>query len=268
MRIVTWNINSVRLRMNLLAFLCHKQDPDIICLQETKADNDHFPLEEIRALGFKHIVFSGQKSYNGVAIFSKYPIIDSFSLELYNEDKRHICAKFDGFEVHNFYVPAGGDEPDIDINPKYKHKLEYIRLMHQWFEDNRTQDQKIILVGDLNIAPHEHDVWSTRQLKNVISHTTIERSSLLDFQESMGFIDTGRYFTDFSDKLYSWWSYRNRDWKKSNRGRRLDHIWVTTPIKSQLQNNHSMTEARDWTKPSDHVPVILDCNNIHPSRSS
>ena len=258
MRIITWNINSVRLRINLLEKLSLAYNPDIICLQETKTEDKTFPLEAINKMGFKHVVYSGEKSYNGVAILSKHPITDSFSLPIYNSDKRHICAKISGIEIHNFYVPAGGDEPDIEINPKFKHKLEYVSSMQKWFAENRKKSDEIVLLGDLNIAPHEHDVWSSRGLRNVVSHTPPERSSLLSLQESFDFIDTARHFVDFNEKLYSWWSYRNRDWKKSNRGRRLDHIWTSKPLEHSLKNIEHLTDARDWERPSDHVPCILD----------
>jgi exodeoxyribonuclease-3 len=258
MRIVTWNINSVRLRINLLEKLSVEYMPDIICLQETKTEDKNFPLEAIKQMGFEHVVYAGEKSYNGVAIISKYPIKDSFFLQIYNEDKRHICAKINDVEIHNFYVPAGGDEPDITINPKYKHKLAYVQSMQEWFATNRLKEDNIILLGDLNIAPHEHDVWSSRQLRNVISHTQEERSALLAFQESFNFIDTARHFVDFSEKLYSWWSYRNRDWKKSNRGRRLDHIWASKPLESSLKNISCLSDIRSWERPSDHVPCVLE----------
>ena len=130
--------------------------------------------------------------------------------------------------------------------------------MQEWFAKNRVTTDKIVLVGDLNIAPHEHDVWSSRQLRNVVSHTDIERKALLDLQQSFEFIDTARHFVDFSQKLYSWWSYRNRDWKKSNRGRRLDHIWVSTPLQPVLKNIIYLSNARDWARPSDHVPCMLE----------
>jgi exodeoxyribonuclease III len=263
MKITTWNINSVRLRIELINKLNIEYSPDIICLQETKTEDKYFPIAQIKNIGFEHIAFSGQKSYNGVAILSKLPIQDSFSIELYNQDKRHICAKINQFEIHNFYVPAGGDEPDITINPKYKHKLEYIELMQKWLASNRSPSDQLILVGDLNIAPHEHDVWSSKQLHNVISHTQAERESLLNLQKSFDFIDTGRHFIDMQKKLYSWWSYRNCDWKKSNRGRRLDHIWVTRSLEKQLNSIDILSNARDWLKPSDHVPCILDITSTN-----
>lgn len=258
MKIATWNINSIRLRINLLEKLCTEHKPDIICLQETKTQDIHFPLEKIKNMGYENIVYSGEKSYNGVAIISKYSVSDSFSLEIFNSDKRHICVKIKDFELHNFYVPAGGDEPDVKINPKYRHKLLYVKNMKEWFLSNRKKEDKIILTGDLNIAPHENDVWSSKQLRNVISHTDAERRSLIDLQNSLDFIDTGRHFVDMKEKLYSWWSYRNRDWKKSNRGRRLDHIWVSKNLSKHISNISVLSNARDWEKPSDHVPFLLD----------
>lgn len=235
MKIVTWNINSVRLRLNLLQTLAETLNPDVICLQETKASDEVFPQDEIKKIGYEYMAFAGEKSYNGVAILSKYPIDNIFSSIFYNNDKRHISAKIGDIEIHNFYVPAGGDEPDIDINPKFKHKLEYIRLIQDWFLTNRNKNDKIILLGDLNIAPHKHDVWSSSQLKNVVSHTSIERELLLNLQNSFEFIDSARHFTHMDEKLYSWWSYRNKDWQKSNRGRRLDHIWVSLPLKTNCR---------------------------------
>jgi exodeoxyribonuclease-3 len=258
MKIVTWNINSVRLRLNLLQNLAEIARPDVICLQETKASDEVFPQDEIKKMGYEYMAFSGQKSYNGVAILSKYPINNIFSSSFFNNDKRHISAKIGDIEIHNFYIPAGGDEPDIDINPKFKHKLEYIKLVQDWFLTNRNKNDKIILLGDLNIAPHKHDVWSSSQLKNVVSHTPIERELLINLQNSFEFIDSARHFTNMDEKLYSWWSYRNKDWQKSDRGRRLDHIWVSLPLKGQLKSITTLKEARSWDRPSDHVPFILD----------
>ncbi len=258
MRLISWNINSVLLRISLLKKLVEGFAPDLICLQETKTTNENFPAEDIKNLGYEFIAFDGEKSYNGVAILSKHPIEDVFSLKFYNQDKRHIACKINDIEIHNFYIPAGGDEPDIEVNPKFKHKLEYIKLAQNWFASNRCKTDKIILAGDLNIAPHEHDVWSSKQLRNVVSHTDIERSLLLELQKSFHFIDSARHLIPMDKKLYSWWSYRNKDWAKSNRGRRLDHIWLSMPLKHNLKQVVSLKEARSWERPSDHVPYIVD----------
>ncbi len=260
MRIVTWNINSVRFRLNLLEKLAQTAHPDIICLQETKVQNNEFPLDSIKKLGYDHVIFHGQMRNNGVAIISKLPLYGTEKLEIANsQDCRHLCAILPGdIELHNFYVPAGGDEPDITTNPKYKFKLDFVDYMHNWFAQNRKSTDKMIILGDLNIAPLEHDVWSHKQLANVISHTEPEITRLLKLQNGLGWVDTGRHFVAADQKLYSWWSYRNKDWKKSNRGRRLDHIWVTPGLKQNIKSHEVLKEARDWPQPSDHVPVMID----------
>ena len=121
---------------------------------------------------------------------------------------------------------------------------------------NQIKLKKTVLVGDLNIAPFEHDVWSHKQLLNVVSHTEIETELLIKFMDDSNWIDVGRKYFSKDEKLYSWWSYRNRDWKKSNRGRRLDHIMVSKDLETSLQSYLSCKEIRDWEKPSDHVPLI------------
>lgn len=258
MRIVTWNINSVRLRLQMLAEFVRKFSPDIVMLQETKVMDYAFPTVECISMGFNHVLLSGEKSYNGVAILSKYHTNNNFSLEFYNHDKRHIAALINGIEIHNFYVPAGGEEPDEVINPKFKHKIAYLDSMHEWFLKHRSPKQKIILAGDLNIAPLEHDVWSSKQLKNVISHTDIERRKLMRNMQEFGFIDAPRLFVSEQEKLYSWWSYRTPNWKASNRGRRLDHIWVSNALKDNVKSTMIIKDMRDLVQPSDHVPVIMD----------
>lgn len=260
MRVVSWNINSVRLRLPLLQHFTESQQPDIICLQETKVNNDKFPLKKLEESGYPHIAFHGEPGYNGVAILSRIPFTESLTLNIANgNDTRHIGITLDnGIELHNFYVPAGGDEPDVNINPKYRYKLAFLEAMQAWFAANRDSSKPMILVGDLNIAPHEHDVWSHKQLLKVVSHTPPEVERLLALQKNLDWTDTGRAFHAMDEKLYSWWSYRNRDWKKSNRGRRLDHIWITPPLKEKLNSYHTFTEMRDAVKPSDHVPIMAD----------
>ncbi len=258
-KIATYNINSVRLRIGRVTDLLKAYDLDILCLQETKVEDSKFPLKQLHECGYEHIVYSGEKSYNGVAIISRLPLQEMFCLDLVNDHKRHIAAKLsNGVEIHNFYVPAGGDEPDININPKFAHKLDYVDEMGRWFTDNRQQEDKIIIVGDFNIAPLEHDVWSHKQLLKIISHTPIEVEKLNHMKSSLGWIDVAREFTSHDQKLYSWWSYRNRDWRKSNRGRRLDHIWVTPSLSNRYKECYPLPDLRDGEKPSDHVPVIME----------
>jgi exodeoxyribonuclease-3 len=261
-RIVTWNINSVRIRIPLLKKMIEQVTPDIICLQETKVEDAHFPLDALKALGFQHIIFSGQKSYNGVAILSRVPLKNDSCMSVARSDhKRHICAELPcGVAVHNFYVPAGGDIPDREQNPAYGFKLDFVEDMTAWSKKLKTTNQKAIILGDFNIAPYEHDVWSSKQLRNVVSHTEPEITRLNALRDSHDWCDVARHFVDQKEKLYSWWSYRNRDWRKSNRGRRLDHIWTTPSLKTTLQKLNILSDTRDWESPSDHVPVIIDLN--------
>jgi exodeoxyribonuclease-3 len=261
MKIATWNINSVRLRAPIVVQLMREYQPDIICLQETKTIDDLFPRDIFTQEGYAHQYFSGMKSYNGVAILSRIPFDrETVHHRCEKEDCRHVAATFDGFELHNLYIPAGGDEPDPKINEKFDHKLKFVDEMASWFQQNYNNKSNLIAVGDFNIAPFEHDVWSHKQLLKVVSHTPVEVEKLQGMYDSLDWVDAVRHFVPEEKKCYSWWSYRNKDWKKSNRGRRLDHIWVTPPLKPKLKGYEILSHYRDLEKPSDHVPVIVELN--------
>ena len=258
MRIATWNINSVRLRLqNVLRFI-KEQNIDVMCLQETKSPDEYFPQNEFEDAGFKSQFFRGEKSYNGVAILSKIKFTDNGYVNWCKKnDTRHIYVELNNtIQLHNFYVPAGGDEPDISINPKFEHKISFINEMKDYFLSDIKKNK--ILVGDLNIAPLEHDVWSHKQLLNVVSHTPIETETLLEIIRTGDWLDVMREFVSHNEKLYSWWSYRNRNWEISNRGRRLDHFWISKNLFSLVKSGVIYKDARSWEKPSDHVPIIVD----------
>ncbi len=261
MRIVTWNINSVRLRQDLVLRLIDEIAPDILCLQETKCPDELFPRQPFEDKGYRHIALAGMKGYNGVAILSRRPF-EAQQVQHWcgREDCRHVMARLPGgLEVHNLYVPAGGDIPDPDKNEKFAHKLQFLDEMTAWWLAARDASTPMIVVGDLNIAPLEHDVWSHKQLLDVVSHTPIEVEKLTAMQRSLGWVDAVRHFVPAEEKLYSWWSYRARDWQASDRGRRLDHIWVTPPLAGALSRARIEREARGWEpKPSDHAPAWAD----------
>ena len=259
MRIATWNINSVRLRAPLFAQLEKQAAPDIVCLQETKVVDELFPHDALSDL-YPHRHMRGMKGYNGVAILSKVPFTAKGGNDWCGrEDTRHISVKIaGGVEIHNFYVPAGGDEPDTKKNDKFAHKLAFLNEVTDWFQKTATPRAKRIMVGDLNIAPLESDVWSHKQLLKVVSHTPVEIEHLDRLQAAHDWVDAVRHFAPEPEKLYSWWSYRSKDWREGNRGRRLDHVWVTPSLKSKLRGFEIIKDARDWTKASDHVPVIVD----------
>ena len=253
--IASWNINSVRLRVELVSRFLKLADPDIMCLQETKCIDEKLPLENFEKLGYKFAAFRGEKSYNGVLILSKQKIV---KVEKFNfcdkDDARHIGIELeDGIKVHNLYIPAGGDLPDTKLNPKFEHKINFLSEMKDKYF--KGENRKTIIVGDFNIAPLPDDVWSHKALLNVVSHTKIETDLLSEIKKNGKWLDTFREIIP-SGKLYSWWSYRARDWKVSNRGRRLDHIWASNDLKSKLSRVEIFSEARGWERPSDHVPIL------------
>ena len=262
MRLTTWNVNSVRLRIDLLPELIARTGADVFCLQETKVVDQDFPRAAFAALGYEHQVISGQKSHHGVAILSRLPFKTSGARNWCDkDDRRHAWAKLaSGPEIHNFYVPAGGDIPDPDANEKFAHKLAFLREAAAWFGAQKSRKAPIVLAGDLNVAPLETDVWSHKQLLDVVSHTPIEVELLGNWMASYKFVDAVRHFVPPAERLYSWWSYRAADCAKSDRGRRLDHVWVSPVLKDHLRAAHVFKPARDWKPPSDHVPVTVEIN--------
>ncbi len=261
--VTTWNINSVRLRIDLVAKFVKAERPDVLCLQETKCPDDAFPLKRFKRLGYEHVALNGQKGHHGVAIVSRFPF-DASDIRVFcgKLDSRHISVSFGAkaamtapLVLHNFYVPAGGDIPDPALNPKFEHKLAFLDEMTACAPLHPAPGARHILVGDLNVAPHEHDVWSHKQLLNVVSHTPIECEKLLAVQRTGDWIDVARQRIPFSEKIYTWWSYRAADWVASNRGRRLDHIWVSQALGDRVRDFSITRGARGWERPSDHVPV-------------
>jgi len=262
-KLATWNINSVRLRSRLVGNFLRKHAPDVLCLQEIKCIDELFPAKRFRALGYEHQAIKGQKGYHGVAILSRLPFRNTSSLSFCGKgDSRHMSVVFEsGVELHNFYVPAGGDIPDPKVNEKFAHKLDFLREIEGCFSKQREKRHApIILVGDLNVAPYEHDVWSHKQLLNVVSHTPVETELLGAARDSFEWIDVTRSFIPMDQKVYSWWSYRNHDWAASDRGRRLDHIWVSQGLKGAVSDHRILREVRGWSRPSDHVPVLSTIN--------
>ncbi len=261
--VVTWNINSVRLRIEAVARLLETQQPDVLCLQETKCPDANFPVAAFEKLGYGHIALNGQKGYHGVAIVSRHPFADVDRRDFCDKgDSRHVAATLDGgfggVEIHNFYVPAGGDEPDRQVNPKFAHKLDFVDEMGAWFERAPKAAGRAILVGDLNIAPLEHDVWSHKALLSVVSHTPVEVEKFSRAQAAGKWCDALRKLVPHDQKLYTWWSYRSPDWSAADKGRRLDHVWVSPPLADKVQAMRVFRDTRGWERPSDHAPVRVE----------
>jgi exodeoxyribonuclease III len=259
MKLATWNINSVRLRFNAVARFLRTEAPDVLALQETKVVNDLFPAKDFAKLGYVHQAINGQKGYHGVAILSKLPFKSQSAREFCEKgDCRHMSAVFEnGVELHNFYVPAGGDIPDPRVNDKFAHKLAFLREMEEMFVTRRDRKTApVVLVGDLNVAPLENDVWSHKQLLSVVSHTPVEVELFGNAREAFEWNDVTRQFVPEDQKIYSWWSYRAQDWRASDRGRRLDHIWTSPALKGAVTSQKILKDMRGWKQPSDHVPVM------------
>ncbi|MDT9599572.1 exodeoxyribonuclease III [Sphingosinicella rhizophila] len=257
LKIASWNINSVRARVPIVERFLKEESPDILCLQETKVRDSDFPTGIFRQLGFNHQIFCGQMMHHGVAILSRIPIHEDERFDWQaNGEARHVGVRLEcGIRLENVYVPAGGDIPDRTQNPKFGQKLDFIERMTRWSE---TCGAPTIMVGDFNIAPLECDVWSHKQLLTVVSHTPIEVEALTRLRESNDWIDLGRHFHPPPKRLHTWWSYRSPDWTKNDRGRRLDHMWATPDVAALAVDHHVHEPCRNWTRPSDHVPLVTE----------
>jgi exodeoxyribonuclease-3 len=261
LKIASWNINSVRARLGIVERFLTEQKPDILCLQETKATDDVFPGDMFRRLGYVHQRLHGQRMHHGVAIVSRVPLREAsddcwrFDWQD-NGEARHVGVRLEaGFRLENVYVPAGGDIPDPALNPKFGQKLAFVERMTRWAE---CLEEPTLLVGDFNIAPLECDVWSHRQLIDVVSHTPVEVEALGRLRDAHDWIDLGRHFYPPPARLHTWWSYRSPDFTVNDRGRRLDHMWASPALAGRAVAHTVHEDCRSWLKPSDHVPLVTE----------
>jgi exodeoxyribonuclease-3 len=257
LKIASWNINSVRARVEIVRRFLREESPDILCLQETKVCDSDFPDWLFRELGYKHIVICGQRMHHGVATISRVPVREELRHDWQaNGEARHIGVRLEcGIRLENVYVPAGGDIPDREQNPKFGQKLDFLERMTRWSEACECPS---IVVGDLNVAPLECDVWSHKQLLNVVSHTPVEVAALTRLQQSNGWVDLGRHFYPAPQRLHTWWSYRSPDFTKNDRGRRLDHMWASPDVAALATMHRVYEPCRSWSRPSDHVPLMTE----------
>ena len=260
LRIASWNVNSLRQRLDHIARFSEAQSPDVICLQEIKMQTEIFPTDAFKAMGYSHVLVHGQKSYNGVAIVSRRPFVREEKIVWCGKDDcRHVSVELDGgLSLHNFYVPAGGDKPDVDKNEKFAHKLAFLTEMADWSRNSGLKDRRAILLGDLNVAPLEWDVWNHKRLLRSVGHTPTETAHMERLWQAADLIDVPRHYHPVPEPIYSWWGYRYPPAFEKNYGWRLDHILATPPLAGALSGFSTFRDSRGWDKPSDHVPVILD----------
>ncbi|MEM7169146.1 MAG: exodeoxyribonuclease III [Pseudomonadota bacterium] len=259
MRLVTWNVNSIRRRLEHLERFVKEWQPDVLCLQESKVKDADFPATALVDMGYPHQLIHGQKSYNGVAIISRKPFKNpEKKIWCDNDDCRHASVRLEGIEVHNFYVPAGGDKPDPEKNEKFAHKLAFLSEMQDWARERNIARKKVIIMGDLNVAPLEWDVWNHKRLKRSVGHTPLECEKMLSFWQAGRLLDVPRHFFPEPAPLYSWWGYRYPQAFAKDYGWRLDHMLATPALRGAVKDLQVAKETRSWERPSDHVPLVLD----------
>ncbi|MDB5764109.1 MAG: xth [Herminiimonas sp.] len=250
MKLATWNVNSLKVRLPQVLQWLTDNPVDVLCLQETKTTDDKFPAAEIEAAGYQ-VAFSGQKTYNGVAILSKYPMHDVVRNNplFADEQQRIIAATIEGVRVICAYVP-NGQSVDSD---KYRYKLKWLEALEQWLTAELKIHQNLALLGDYNIAPADADVHDPVLWQGQVLVSEPERAA---FQRLCGLnlADAFRLFEQ-SEKLFSWWDYRQMAFRR-NMGLRIDHILLSPSLAARCTACVIDKLPRKWEQPSDHTPVI------------
>ncbi len=254
MKIATWNINGINSRLQHVLDWCAKNQPDVLCLQELKCVDSRFPHQKLRAAGFPYIEFHGEKAYNGVAILSKHRISDlqkNFAGDADEAPRRLVAGTIEDIRIVNVYVPHG----TALGTDKFAFKLNWLERLRKYFDDNFEVDDDVILCGDLNVAPHELDVWKPSLWKDKTHFSKPERDAILNVKR-WGFVDVFRQLND-DVKEFSWWSNFHHDFEK-DRGLRIDHIWASPPLADLCTDCWIDKEPRAFDKPSDHAPVVAE----------
>ncbi|MEP6850701.1 MAG: exodeoxyribonuclease III [Acidobacteriota bacterium] len=254
MKIATWNINGINSRLDQVLNWCRTNEPDVLCLQETKTVDSRFPHRKIQVIGYPYVAFLGEKSYNGISIISKYPINDlqlNFPRDKDDAPKRLLAATINGVRIVNVYVPHGTQLG----SDKFDFKLDWIKRLRKYFDKSFSLDENVLLCGDLNIAPHEMDVWKPSFWKDRMHFTKPEREAIQDLKK-WGFVDVFRQLNE-DVREYSWWDYFHHSFEK-DQGLRIDHIWTSPPLAELCTDCWIDKEPRGWEHPSDHAPVVAD----------
>ena len=252
MKLATWNVNSLKVRLPHVADWLRAQDPDVLCLQETKLEDSKFPLQEIAELGYR-AVFSGQKTYNGVAVLSKAEALEPITAipNFVDEQKRVLATTIAGIRVICAYMP-NGQSLDSD---KYQYKLKWLAALRDWLADEIKRYPKLVLLGDYNIAPEDRDVHDPKAWEGNVLVREPERAAFRAFLD-LGLQDSFRLF-DQPEKSYSWWDYRMMGFRR-NHGLRIDHILISEPLVPDCTACVIDKAPRKLERPSDHAPVMVE----------
>jgi exodeoxyribonuclease III len=253
MKIATWNVNSINVRMPQLLDWLENAEPDVVCLQETKTIDDKFPQMELKAAGYE-AVFTGEKSYNGVAIISKFPIADpqkNFLDDNEESPKRLIAATINGVRIVNTYVPNGSELG----SDKFKFKLDWLQRLRRMFDETCQGQKDVLLCGDFNVALTDLDVWNPAAMAGKLHFSRSERAAVT-YVKQWGFTDLFREMNGDMQE-FSWWDYRAGSWQR-NHGLRIDHIWTSSSLTAKCSNCRIDRSTRELNLPSDHAPVIAE----------
>lgn len=252
MRIATWNVNSLRVRLPQVLQWAGSVRPDILALQETKLADDQFPVEQIEAAGYQAI-YSGQKTYNGVAIFSSAEARDIVTdvPDLDDPQRRILAASYGDLRVVNLYVPNG---ENVD-SEKYRYKLYWLERLGEYISDQLDRHRHVVVLGDFNIAPEARDVYDPELWEGRVLFSGPERAAFQRLLDA-GLCDTLR-LREPGEGLYTWWDYRMAAFRR-NRGLRIDHILASRALCERQSGYHIDTDPRGWERPSDHAPVVAE----------
>ncbi len=253
MKIATWNVNSIAIRLEAVLNWLASTKTDVLCLQETKCVDEKFPRSEFADAGYDSI-FTGEKSYNGVAILSRLPIANpqyNFADDGPEAPKRLIAATIEGVRIVNTYIPNGTEL----WTDKFTFKLDWLQRLRRMFDDDCPRDSDALLCGDFNVAPEELDVWSVKNWEGKLHFSKPERAAIHHVKQ-WGFSDAFRTINGDLQE-FSWWNYREGAFPK-NQGLRIDHIWTSESLTAKCTNCWIDCEPRTWERPSDHTPVVAE----------
>ncbi|HLM02228.1 MAG TPA: exodeoxyribonuclease III [Pyrinomonadaceae bacterium] len=253
MKIATWNVNSINIRLEQVLGWLEKNKPDALCLQETKCTDDKFPVAEFLEAGYNS-TFLGQKSYNGVAILSPFEFHDvqmNFPGDDADAPKRLIAATVKGVRIVNTYIPNGTEL----WTDKFTFKLDWLQRLRRFFDETCDKNSDVLLCGDFNVAPDERDVWNVGFWEGKLHFSKPERAAIHHVKQ-WGFVDVFRQMNG-DEKLFSWWNYREGAFFK-NQGLRIDHIWTSRSLAEKCTACWIDRKPRGAVRPSDHTPVVAE----------
>ena len=252
MKLASWNVNSLNVRLPQVLQWLETAQPDVLGLQETKLVDEKFPVAAIREAGYE-VAFSGQKTYNGVAVLARAPL-EAVALDIpgfEDPQRRVLAATIDGLRFINLYVPNG----KAVGTDKYDYKLAWLAHLREWLQDELSRHERVAVVGDFNIAPADADVHDPAEWHEQILCSTPERDALAALL-ALGFSDSFRCF-DQPEGTFSWWDYRMNNFKR-NRGLRIDLILTSPALTQALEQSTVDAAPRAWERPSDHAPVVAE----------